>query len=146
MQFLFADHTLETHRRELRRGDEFIDVEPQVLDLLIDWVANRDRVVSKDDLIASVWEGRIRSGMQPEQSGLDLLREGARIHRPWKKPIPTIPGKGHRFIGAVRTHSTAYERRTPTSIAFGSTPPAVAARAAAARPSRHCSVAVRQHE
>ena len=52
---------LDTDRRELRRGDELIDVEPQVLDLLIYLMANRDRVVSKDDLIASVWEGRIVS-------------------------------------------------------------------------------------
>ncbi len=61
MQFLFADHVLDTDRRELRRSSEPIDVEPQVLDLLIYLVENRDRVVSKDDLIASVWDGRIVS-------------------------------------------------------------------------------------
>ena len=53
MQFLFTHHTLDTDRRELRRGGELIDVEPQVLDLLICLVVNRDRVVSKDYLIAS---------------------------------------------------------------------------------------------
>ena len=61
MQFLFADHTLDTDRRELRRGGEPIDVEPQVLDVLIYLVENRERVVSKDALIASVWAGRIVS-------------------------------------------------------------------------------------
>ena len=61
MQLLFADHTLDTDRRELRRGPEYIAVEPQVFDLLIYLVQNRDRVVSKDDLIASVWDGRIIS-------------------------------------------------------------------------------------
>jgi DNA-binding winged helix-turn-helix (wHTH) protein len=61
MQFLFTDHTLDTDRRELRRGGEPIDVEPQVLDVLIYLVENRERVVSKDDLIASVWAGRIVS-------------------------------------------------------------------------------------
>jgi hypothetical protein len=34
MQFFFADHTLDTDRRELRRGSEHIAVEPQVFDLL----------------------------------------------------------------------------------------------------------------
>jgi DNA-binding winged helix-turn-helix (wHTH) protein len=61
VQFLFADHTLDTDRRELHRGSEPIAVEPQVFDLLIYLVQNRDRVVSKDDLIASVWDGRIVS-------------------------------------------------------------------------------------
>jgi DNA-binding winged helix-turn-helix (wHTH) protein len=61
MQFMFADQVLDTDRRELRRGSEPIDVEPQVLDLLIYLVENRDRVVSKDDLISSVWNGRIVS-------------------------------------------------------------------------------------
>ena len=61
MQFLFDNHALDTDRRELRRGSERIAVEPQVFDLLVYLVQNRDRVVSKDDLIASVWHGRIVS-------------------------------------------------------------------------------------
>jgi DNA-binding winged helix-turn-helix (wHTH) protein len=61
VQFVFADHTLDIDRRELRRGSESIAVEPQVLDLLICLVQNRNRVVTKDDLIASVWGGRIVS-------------------------------------------------------------------------------------
>src|SRR5262249_62299095 len=61
VQFLFADHTLDTDRRELVRGSAPIAVEPQVFDLLVHLMRNRDRVVSKDDLIASVWGGRIVS-------------------------------------------------------------------------------------
>ena len=61
MQFHFDSHVLDTDTRELRRGRESIAVEPQVLDLLVYLVENRDRVVSKDDLIASVWGGRIVS-------------------------------------------------------------------------------------
>ena len=61
MQFLFANHVLDTDRRELRCDSHPIAVEPQVFDLLVYLVENRDRVVSKDDLIASVWGGRIVS-------------------------------------------------------------------------------------
>ena len=61
MLFHFADYILDTGRRELRCGSESIEVEPQVLDLLIYLMQNKDRVVSKDDLIASVWHGRIVS-------------------------------------------------------------------------------------
>jgi DNA-binding winged helix-turn-helix (wHTH) protein len=61
VQFRFENHLLDVDRRELRRGAELIDVEPQVFDLLLYLVQNRDRVVSKDDLIAGVWGGRIVS-------------------------------------------------------------------------------------
>jgi len=61
VQFLFADHTLDTDRRELRRGAAAISLEPQVFDLIVYLMENRERVVSRDDLIASVWGGRIVS-------------------------------------------------------------------------------------
>ena len=59
MQCFSADHTLVTDMRELRRGVTPIAVGPQVFDLLAYLVQNRDRVVSKDDLFASVRGGRI---------------------------------------------------------------------------------------
>jgi len=59
--FLFEDFALDCERRELRAGGAMIPVEPQVFDILVHLVENRDRVVSKDDLIASVWNGRIVS-------------------------------------------------------------------------------------
>jgi DNA-binding winged helix-turn-helix (wHTH) protein len=61
MQFRFADHVLDVARRELRRSSELIAMEPQVFDLLVYLVSNRDRVVTKDDLLAAVWDGRIVS-------------------------------------------------------------------------------------
>src|ERR1043165_4289919 len=59
VQFLFEDLVLDVDRRELRRGSEAIPVEPQVFDLLVYLVQNRERMVSKDDIIAAVWHGRI---------------------------------------------------------------------------------------
>src|SRR6202022_4473277 len=61
VEFLFSDHRLDTDRRELRRGPDAIALEPQVFDLLVYLVENRDHVVSKEDLIAAVWGGRIVS-------------------------------------------------------------------------------------
>ena len=58
MQFYFDNHKLDADRRELHRGSTPVAVEPQVFDLLVYLVKNRDRIVSKDDLIASVWGGR----------------------------------------------------------------------------------------
>jgi DNA-binding winged helix-turn-helix (wHTH) protein len=61
MQFRFDDYVLDLERRELRRSGEPIALEPQVFDLLVFLVRNRDRVVTKDDLLESVWRGRIVS-------------------------------------------------------------------------------------
>ena len=67
MQFCFDNHTLDTERRELLRGGDPVALQPQVFDLLVHLVQNRDRVVSKDDLIALVWGGRIVSELDPDQ-------------------------------------------------------------------------------
>ena len=61
MRFLFGNCTLDADRRELRCGGDLVPVEPQVFDLLLHVIRNRDRVVSKDDLLAAVWNGRIVS-------------------------------------------------------------------------------------
>ena len=65
VQFLLCDQILDTDRRELHRGSAPIAVEPQVFDLLTFLMQNRDRVVSRDDLIAAVWDGRIVSESTP---------------------------------------------------------------------------------
>jgi DNA-binding winged helix-turn-helix (wHTH) protein len=69
VQFLFANHTLDIKRRELRRGVTPIAVEPQVFDLLACLVQNSSRVVSRADLIASVWGGRIVADATLHMSG-----------------------------------------------------------------------------
>src|ERR1043165_7714854 len=48
-------------RRELSRGGAPVHLEPQVFDLLLHLIRNRDHVVSKDELLAAVWQGRIVS-------------------------------------------------------------------------------------
>jgi TolB-like protein len=108
VQFLFADHTLDTDRRELHRGSEPIAVEPQVFDLLIYLVQNRDRVVSKDDLIASVWDGRIVSD-STLTSRINAARKAIGDSGEDQKLIRTIARRGFRFVGAVHTQSNGDE-------------------------------------
>ena len=113
MQFLFSNHTLDTDRRELRRGHEAVAVEPQVFDLLIYLVENRDRVVSKDDLIASVWGGRIVSD-STLTSRINAARKAIGDNGEEQKLIRTIARKGLRFVGDVRTQSNGNWRRMPS--------------------------------
>jgi DNA-binding winged helix-turn-helix (wHTH) protein len=61
LRYLFEDFALDLDRRELRRGAALVAVEPQVFDLLVQLIRHRDRVVSKDDLLAAIWQGRIVS-------------------------------------------------------------------------------------
>ena len=115
MQFLFGDHVLDVARRELRRGFEAIAVEPQVFDLLVYLVENRDRVVSKDDLIASVWGGRIVSE-STLTSRINAARRAVGDSGHEQRLIRTVARKGFRFVGIVRTEeeSAAFEP-SPTS-------------------------------
>jgi len=56
--FQFDNFSIDTDRRELRGTDGTIHVEPQVFDLLLHFVQNTHRVISKDELIEIVWKGR----------------------------------------------------------------------------------------
>jgi TolB-like protein len=111
VKFLFADHTLDTTLRELRRGSEAVAVEPQVFDLLVYLVQNRDRVVSKDDLIASVWGGRIVTN-STLTSRINAARRAVGDSGGDQKLIRTIARKGLRFVGTVHTHASGDEPAT----------------------------------
>ena len=101
MQFHFSDYVLDASRRELRCGEQSIEVEPQVLDLLIYLLQNNDRVITKDDLIASVWGGRNVSDTTLT-SRIYAARRAIGDSGRNQTLIRTIARKGLRFIGDVR--------------------------------------------
>ena len=100
MQFHFADHVLDVARRELRRRGESVTLEPQVFDLLVHLIRNRHRVVSKDDLLDSVWGGRIVSE-STLTSRINAARKAIGDSGEAQRLIRTLPRKGLRFIGEV---------------------------------------------
>jgi DNA-binding winged helix-turn-helix (wHTH) protein len=100
VQFIFSDHRLDTERRELHRGSEPVAVEPQVFDLLAYLVENRDRVVSKEDIIAAVWGGRIVSD-SALNSRINAARKAVSDSGKTQRLIRTSSRKGFRFIGTV---------------------------------------------
>ena len=61
MRYLLENHVLDGDVRELTADGAVVPLQPQVLDLLLFLVAERERVVSKDDLISQVWGNRIVS-------------------------------------------------------------------------------------
>jgi TolB-like protein len=102
--FWFEDYTLDTFRRELRRGPALLSVEPQVFDLLVFLVGNRDRVVSRD----AVWGGRIVSD-STLASRINAARRIIGDNGDQQRLIRTIIGRGIRFVGTVRKTGTRGE-------------------------------------
>ena len=100
MRLQFANHTLDVDRRELHCGSTPVPVEPQVFDLLWFLLENRDRVVSKDDLINAVWGGRIVSE-STLTSRITAARKAIGDTGSDQKLIRTIARKGFRFVAAV---------------------------------------------
>src|ERR1700722_15130561 len=101
MTLSFGDYEIDVERRELRRAKTPVHVEPQVFDLLVYLVQNRDRVVSKDDLLASIWGGRIVSD-STLTSRINAARKAVGDSGDAQKLIRTIARKGIRFVGDVR--------------------------------------------
>jgi len=98
--FLFEDCTVDTDRREIRRGTGIVSPGPQVFDLLVYLIRNRDRVVSKDDLLEAVWRGRIVSE-QTLASHINAVRKAIGDSGDEQRLVRTVPRKGFRFVGEV---------------------------------------------
>jgi TolB-like protein len=101
LRYVFADCELDTERRELCRGGEVVPVAPQVFDLLQLFLRHRDRVVSKDDLIGAIWNGRSVSDAALT-TRLNVARKAIGDAGDEQRLIRTLPRKGFRFVGPVQ--------------------------------------------
>jgi adenylate cyclase len=116
----FGDHVLDIGRRELRRGGRPIALPPQIFDLIVYLTQNRDRVVSKDDLLEHVWGGRIVSD-SAMTTAINAARQAIGDSGVTQTLIRTIHRKGIRFVGEVtqehppapRSGSEGVERQRP---------------------------------
>src|SRR5712691_5738334 len=115
MIYLFEDCSLDVERRELRRRMDLVPVEPQVLDLLQYLIRNRDHVVSKDELIIGVWNGRIVSE-SALSSRITAVRHAVGDSGERQRLIRTIARKGFRFVGDIKEKDTSEDRGSATSV------------------------------
>ncbi|MBR0697276.1 winged helix-turn-helix domain-containing tetratricopeptide repeat protein [Bradyrhizobium lablabi] len=100
MRYFFEDYALDTERRELHRESDVVPTPPQVFDLLEYLIRNRERVVSKDDLVKAIWKGRIMSDAALT-TRLNAARSVLGDSGEEQRLIKTLPRKGVRFVGAV---------------------------------------------
>ena len=101
MRYLFEEYAFDTDRRELHRGADVVSVTPQVFDLLDYLIRNRERVVSKDNLIDAVWNGRSISDAALT-TRLNVARSAIGDSGDEQRLIKTLSRKGFRFVGQVR--------------------------------------------
>lgn len=101
MRYLFENYTLDIDRRELLRGGDLVPVSPQVFELLEYLIRNRERVVSKDEVIDVVWNGRIVSDAALT-TRLNAARSAICDSGDEQRLIKTLPRRGFRFVASVQ--------------------------------------------
>ena len=102
MRFQFGDCELDTDRVQLRVGGEVRPIEPQVFDVLALLVQNRDRVVSKEELLDAVWNHRFVSE-STLTSRIKSARQAIGDDGQAQRFIRTVHGRGYQFVEQVRT-------------------------------------------
>jgi DNA-binding winged helix-turn-helix (wHTH) protein/tetratricopeptide (TPR) repeat protein len=108
--YIFDNYALDPDRRELRSGATVVAMEPQVFDLLVHLIRHREHVVSRDELIESIWGGRIVSE-SALSTRINAVRGAIGDSGTEQRLIKTLPRKGVRFVGEVR------EERKPSEAA-----------------------------
>jgi adenylate cyclase len=114
VRYCFEDYVLDTDRHELRRNGLIVPTAPQVVDLLACLVQHRSRIVTKDQLVAAVWEGR-PIGDSALTTRLNVLRNAIGDSGHEQRLIKTLPRKGFRFIGEVHEERTTPHLRDDVS-------------------------------
>jgi len=122
--FLFEDYCLDANRRELKRGSELIPTGPKVFDLLLFLVRNREQVVTRDDLLQAVWEGRIVSD-STLTSHINAVRKAIGDTGKDQRLIRTVSRKGIRFVGEI-VEEELPERASVTEPGIASERPTLA--------------------
>jgi len=98
--FTINDCSIDTAAYEIRRHGSPVAVEPQVFDLLVQLLENRDRVVTKDEIIDRVWQGRIVSEAALS-SRIKAARQAIGDDGASQACIRTIRRRGFRLVAAV---------------------------------------------
>ena len=125
MDFRFDEFEIDLGQQELRRSGQVVRIEPQVFELLVYLVRNANRIVSKEELIEAVWQGRVISEAALSScvsaarraigdSGKDQLR------------IRTASKRGFRFVGALDDATPPQTLLADSALSAQESPAAIA--------------------
>lgn len=127
MKYDFWDFTLDTALGQLSRAGEDVQVEPRAFALLSHLVANADPLVTKDELVEVIWDGRIVTDAAISTL-VKTVRRSVGDDGKSQRLIRTVHGRGFRFVGPLRQ---AVPAKAQTKILL----PAVEPLVEASRPS-----------
>ncbi len=108
----FGGFRLLPHRRKLLAGDEAIKLGGRAFDLLLALIETPGAIVSKDDLAARVWPGRVVSENNL-QAQILALRKAFGAERDL---IRTVAGRGYQFTGAIDDGSAGADKRVAAAL------------------------------
>jgi len=106
MHYLFDEFTMDTRNFELTRNGDTVALEPQVFDLLLYFVKNPDRIISKSELLDKVWTGRVVSE-STLTSCIKAARKALGDDGQNQRFISTITRRGYRFLGNITIEDTS---------------------------------------
>src|SRR3977135_710555 len=98
--FVFGEFNLQAELQTLRRGDAEVHLAKRPFDVLLFLIENRERVVSREELLNRFWDGHevyddaLRKCFGVIRTALDDVGKSPRF-------IETRRGSGFHFIGAV---------------------------------------------
>lgn len=100
MIFFFGPFVLKPEQYSLEASGEPLELQPKVYELLAFLVANRDRVVSKEELLRNIWHGAYVSEAAISRA-VSEVRKVLRTGGGSADWITTVYGRGFRFVGPV---------------------------------------------
>ena len=118
--YRFGRFVLEPDRRSLCADEAPVALGARAFDILLLLVRNRDRVVTKDEILAEVWRGTV-----VEENNLAVhisaLRRALGEKPGGDRFIATVSGLGYRFVGSMAGPSQALTQQEPP-LALGLAP------------------------
>lgn len=114
MNFNFGTFCVNTDRLEMTQGNKSIPLQPQAFSLLVFLIQNAERVVSKDEIIETVWQGRIVSD-GTLNARINALRRALGDDGVSQSVIKTFPRQGFRFVANLINQDDVPASPTTTS-------------------------------
>jgi adenylate cyclase len=134
LSFRFGDFEIDLARQELRLAGTNVHIEPQVFDLLVHLIRNRDRIVSKDELFDVIWQGRIVSEATLN-SRISAARRALGDSGSDQSFIRTLHKRGFRFVGQIDEDDPAPIALADTQTSASQSPADGTAKVASSRES-----------
>jgi pimeloyl-ACP methyl ester carboxylesterase/DNA-binding winged helix-turn-helix (wHTH) protein len=121
MRYRFGVVELDTDTYELHSDGRIVDVEPQVFDVLALLVAHRERVVTKEELLDTVWGDRFVSE-SALTTRIKQARQAVGDSGQHQRVVKTVHGRGYRFVAAVDESASVSARPQATGVRSGTEP------------------------